>query len=80
METRQVPQLIATFNALLASMSQSAEPGIGIEVNADAESGFTSAEFQQNAATRGVTLRIKTPGREEKQSLAQLDSAMGTFK
>ena len=27
-----------------------------------------------------MTLRIKTPGRDEKQSLAQLDSAMGKWK
>ncbi len=38
METRQIPQLIATCNALLDSMSAGAQ--VGIEVNKDAASGF----------------------------------------
>ena len=50
METRQVPQLIATFNALLASMSQSAEPGIGIEVNADEEMRLHECRFPADSS------------------------------
>ena len=61
METRQAPQLIAAFNALLASMSQTAERGIGIAVNADAESGFTSAEFQRSSSrTQQTAIRDRS--------------------
>ena len=46
----------------------------------DAEAGFTSNDFRDGLEAMGVTVRVKRPGREEKQSLAQLDSAMSTFK
>ena len=62
-----------------------AEPGLGIEINADAEAGFTSRLFRDAVETpdpggMGLTLRIKNPGRDEKQSLAQLDAAMSKFQ
>ena len=46
----------------------------------DAEAGLTSNDFRNGLEAQGVTVRVKRPGREEKQALAQLDSAMGTFK
>ena len=46
----------------------------------DAESGFTANDFRNAVEAQGITVRVKRPGREEKQALAQLDSAMSTFK
>ena len=46
----------------------------------DAEAGFTAHAFRDALEAQGITIRVKRPGREEKQSLAQLDSAMATFK
>ena len=44
------------------------EPGIHIEVNADAESGFTSDLFKTALERNGVNLRIRKAGAGRKSS------------
>ena len=46
----------------------------------DAGAGLTSNDFRYALEAQGVTVRVKKPGRDEKQALAQLDSAASTFK
>ncbi len=36
----------------------------------DAKSGFTAHDFRDVLEAQGITIRVKTPGREEKQALA----------
>ena len=80
LETRQTDVLLDAFNTLLARAQSDSLPQGPVEVNMDAEAGFTAGDFRDNLEAQGITLRVKKPGREEKQALAQLDSAMGTFK
>ena len=80
LESRQTNVLLDAFNTLFArARSDNVEQGPP-EVNMDAEAGFTSNDFRDGLEAQGVTVRVKRPGREEKQALAQLDSAMSTFK
>ena len=80
LETRQTNALLGAFNTLFARARSDAVPQGPAEVNMDAEAGFTANDFRDALEAQGITVRVKKPGREEKQSLAQLDSAMSTFK
>ena len=80
LQSRQTDVLIDAFNTLLAQARSDAVPDGPAEVNMDAESGFTAHAFRDALEALGITIRVKKPGREEKQTLAQLDSAMATFK
>ena len=79
-DSRQTDVLIDAFNTLLGRARADPFPDGPAEVNMDAESGFTAHAFRDALEAQGITIRVKRPGREEKQSLAQLDSAMATFK
>ena len=80
LQSRDTDALLAGFNTLLARAQNDNMPQGAVEVNMDAEAGFTAHAFRDALEARGITIRVKRPGREEKQSLAQLDSAMATFK
>ena len=79
-DSRQTDVLLGAFNTLFGQARNDAIPDGPAEVSTDAESGFTAHAFRNALEAQGITIRVKTPGREEKQSLAQLDSAMSTFK
>ena len=46
----------------------------------DAEAVFTAHAFRDALEGRGINLRTRRPGKEETQTLVQLDSATATFK
>ena len=46
-------------------------------VNMDAAGEFTSAEFLSELDRRKISYRLKKPGREQKNALAMVDTAIG---
>ena len=71
--TRQVTESIAMLTKMLRDAK--AEPPLLI--NMDAAGEFTSAEFLSQLDRKRISYRLKKPGREQKNALAMVDTAIG---
>ncbi len=65
LQSQQTDVLLGAFNALMGQARADAIPDGTAEVSTDAESGFTAHAFRDALVAQGITLRVKTPGREE---------------
>ena len=55
------------------------DPEADVLINMDKAGEFVSEEFSGALEAAGVRTRFKKPGREQKNALAMVDSAMGKF-
>ena len=63
--------------AMLMKMLRDAKAEPPLLINMDAAGEFTSAEFLTQLGQNKISYRLKKPGREQKNALAMVDTAIG---